>query len=100
MARHDKGNRHGVACLWGTTGVIYNPVLVFERMKDAPVNSRENRALRQSRPFGFASARSRGGLARCRRSAAASVPEALGEASNPVIDRDQSVESLKVPWLR
>jgi putrescine transport system substrate-binding protein len=39
LARHDDGNQYGVPYLWGTTGVIYNPALVFERMEDAPIDS-------------------------------------------------------------
>ncbi|MEG6508509.1 polyamine ABC transporter substrate-binding protein [Methyloligella sp. 2.7D] len=39
LARHDKGNRYGVPYLWGTTGIMYNPALIEERMKDAPVDS-------------------------------------------------------------
>ncbi len=39
LALHDEGNRHGVPYLWGTTGVIYNPALVFERMENAPIDS-------------------------------------------------------------
>ncbi|WP_069095525.1 polyamine ABC transporter substrate-binding protein [Methyloligella halotolerans] len=39
LARHDKGNRYGVPYLWGTTGIMYNPALISERMKDAPVDS-------------------------------------------------------------
>ncbi len=39
LARHDEGNQYGVPYLWGTTGVIYNPALVFERMEDAPIES-------------------------------------------------------------
>jgi putrescine transport system substrate-binding protein len=39
LARHDGGNQFGVPYLWGTTGVMYNPALVFERMEDAPIDS-------------------------------------------------------------
>lgn len=39
LAQHDEGNRYGVPYLWGTTGVIYNPALVFKRMENAPVDS-------------------------------------------------------------
>ncbi|MFK7868903.1 MAG: extracellular solute-binding protein [Roseobacter sp.] len=39
LARHDEGNQYGVPYLWGTTGVMYNPALVFERMDDAPIDS-------------------------------------------------------------
>jgi len=39
LARHDEGNQYGMPYLWGTTGVIYNPALVFERMEDAPIDS-------------------------------------------------------------
>ncbi len=39
LARHDEGNRYGVPYLWGTTGIIYNPALIAERMADAPVDS-------------------------------------------------------------
>ncbi len=39
LAGHDENNRYGAPYLWGTTGVIYNPVQVFERMQDAPIDS-------------------------------------------------------------
>ncbi|MBY6069342.1 extracellular solute-binding protein [Leisingera aquaemixtae] len=39
LSRHDEDNRHGVPYLWGTTGVIYNPALIAERMENAPVES-------------------------------------------------------------
>ncbi|MFD0986804.1 polyamine ABC transporter substrate-binding protein [Methyloligella solikamskensis] len=39
LARHDEGNRYGVPYLWGTTGIMYNPALISERMEDAPVDS-------------------------------------------------------------
>lgn len=39
LERHDPGNQFGVPYLWGTTGVIYNPALVLERMPDAPLDS-------------------------------------------------------------
>ncbi len=39
LARHDERNQFGVPYLWGTTGVIYNPAMVTERMPDAPLDS-------------------------------------------------------------
>jgi len=38
-SRHDKGNRHGMPYLWGTTGFAYNVKMIRERMPDAPVGS-------------------------------------------------------------
>lgn len=39
LAKHDDGNQHGVPYLWGTTGILYNPELVSERLENAPVDS-------------------------------------------------------------
>jgi len=39
LDKHDEGNRFGVPYLWGTTGVMYNPALIAERMEDAPLDS-------------------------------------------------------------
>ena len=39
LARHDDGNQYGVPYLWGTTGILYNPALLSERLDDAPVGS-------------------------------------------------------------
>ncbi|MDG2341269.1 MAG: polyamine ABC transporter substrate-binding protein [Paracoccaceae bacterium] len=39
LERHDPDNQFGVPYLWGTTGVIYNPAMVLERMPDAPLDS-------------------------------------------------------------
>jgi len=39
LGKHDEGNRFGVPYLWGTTGVMYNPALIAERMEDAPLDS-------------------------------------------------------------
>jgi len=39
LAKHDDGNRYGVPYLWGTTGILYNPKLVSERLENAPVDS-------------------------------------------------------------
>ncbi|MEL7525760.1 MAG: polyamine ABC transporter substrate-binding protein [Pseudomonadota bacterium] len=39
LAKHDDGNRYGVPYLWGTTGILYNPGLVSERLENAPVDS-------------------------------------------------------------
>lgn len=39
LAQHDDGNRYGVPYLWGTTGILYNPKLVSERLENAPVGS-------------------------------------------------------------
>ena len=39
LAKHDEGNRYGVPYLWGTTGILYNPALVSDRLENAPVGS-------------------------------------------------------------
>lgn len=39
LAKHDDGNQFGVPYLWGTTGILYNPELVSERLENAPVGS-------------------------------------------------------------
>ncbi|WP_420333618.1 polyamine ABC transporter substrate-binding protein [Roseibium sp.] len=39
LAKHDEGNKYGVPYLWGTTGILYNPKLVSERLENAPVGS-------------------------------------------------------------
>ena len=39
VASQDPGNLYGVPYAYGTTGIMYNPAKISERMKDAPVNS-------------------------------------------------------------
>lgn len=39
LAKHDDGNQYGVPYLWGTTGILYNPKLVSERLENPPVDS-------------------------------------------------------------
>ncbi len=39
VASQDPGNQYGLPYAYGTTGIMYNPAKIAERMKDAPVNS-------------------------------------------------------------
>jgi putrescine transport system substrate-binding protein len=39
LATVDPGNKHAVPWMWGTTGLIYNPTLIYARMGNAPVDS-------------------------------------------------------------
>ncbi len=39
LAAHDPGNQYGVPYLWGTTGILYNPALISERLETAPIDS-------------------------------------------------------------
>jgi len=39
LARHDPGNRHGIAYVWGTSGLAYDVVRLRARMPDAPLDS-------------------------------------------------------------
>jgi putrescine transport system substrate-binding protein len=39
LASVDPGNKHAVPWMWGTTGIIYNPTLIYARMGNAPIDS-------------------------------------------------------------
>lgn len=39
VANQDPGNEYGLPYAYGTTGIMYNPKKIAERMKDAPVDS-------------------------------------------------------------
>lgn len=39
VANEDPGNQYGLPYAYGTTGIMYNPKKIVERMKDAPVDS-------------------------------------------------------------
>jgi putrescine transport system substrate-binding protein len=39
LARQDPGNAYAIPYAYGTTGIMYNPAMIAQRMKDAPVDS-------------------------------------------------------------